>query len=86
VRRPKDDVELERMRVRRAGDQRRLRRGRGADRAGTQRARAQIELEAAFLRNGADTVAYDSIVGGGPNAAVLHFPPSGRPLRTASWC
>jgi Xaa-Pro aminopeptidase len=38
----------------------------------------QIELEAEFFRNGARSTAYDSIVGGGPNAAVLHFPPSSR--------
>jgi Xaa-Pro aminopeptidase len=38
----------------------------------------QIEIEAAFLRNGADGVAYETIVGGGPNSAVLHFPPTSR--------
>ena len=38
----------------------------------------QIELEAAFFRNGADSLAFDSIVGGGPNSAVLHFLPSAR--------
>jgi Xaa-Pro aminopeptidase len=41
----------------------------------------QIELEAEFLRNGADFVAFDTIVGGGPNTAVLHFAPTGRPFR-----
>ena len=41
----------------------------------------QIELEAQFFRAGADSTAYDSIVGGGPNSAVLHFPPSARPFR-----
>ena len=41
----------------------------------------QIELEAAFFRNGADSLAFDSIVGGGPNSAVLHFPPSARQVR-----
>jgi Xaa-Pro aminopeptidase len=38
----------------------------------------QIEIEAAFFRNGADALAFDTIVGGGPNSAVLHFPPSAR--------
>jgi Xaa-Pro aminopeptidase len=28
--------------------------------------------------------AFDTIVGGGPNAAVLHFPPSQRPFAPAS--
>lgn len=41
----------------------------------------QIELEAAAFRAGADGMGYDSIVGGGPNSAVLHFPPSGRRMR-----
>lgn len=40
----------------------------------------QIELEATFCRNGGDFLAFDTIVGGGPNAAVLHFPPSDRPF------
>ena len=80
VRRVKDAVELARMR--RAVD---------ATRAGfavlrelvepgrTER-ELQIELEAAFLRAGADALAFDTIVGSGPNAAVLHFPPSQRAL------
>ena len=38
----------------------------------------QIEIEAAFLRNGGDAVAYETIVAGGPNAAVLHFAPTSR--------
>ena len=78
IRRRKDAVELERMRA-----------AARATRAGfatlgpllepgrTER-EVQIELEAAFFRAGADATAYDSIVAGGPNAAVLHFPPSAR--------
>jgi Xaa-Pro aminopeptidase len=38
----------------------------------------QIELEAAFQRAGADRTGYGTIVGTGPNAAVLHFEPSTR--------
>lgn len=38
----------------------------------------QIELEAAFFRHGADRTGYGTIVGTGPNSAVLHFPPSRR--------
>ena len=41
----------------------------------------QIEIEAEFFRHGADTVAYDSIIASGPNAAVLHHLPTQRPLR-----
>ncbi|HLE56516.1 MAG TPA: aminopeptidase P family protein [Rhodothermia bacterium] len=81
VRRRKDALELARMR--RAAD---------ATRAGftavvpfiapgiTERA-LQIEIEAEFFRHGADTVAYDSIIASGPNAAVLHHLPTQRPLR-----
>lgn len=78
ARRPKDETELAT-----------LRRGAVATAAGyaslrehlrpgvTERA-LQIELEAAFFRAGATGTGYDSIVGIGPNAAVLHFPPGGR--------
>jgi len=81
VRRPKDDVELERMR-----------KAELATRAGfeavqpflkpatTERA-AQIEIEAAFFRNGAERTAYDTIIGGGPNSAVFHSTPSQRAFR-----
>jgi Xaa-Pro aminopeptidase len=41
----------------------------------------QIELEAEFFRHGADDRAFETIVAGGPNAAVLHFPPTQRPLQ-----
>ena len=40
----------------------------------------QIELEAAFYRNGADCTGYATIVGSGPNAAVMHFSPSQRKI------
>jgi len=43
--------------------------------------RLQIELEAEFFRHGADDVAFDTIVGSGPNSAVLHFPPTHRKLQ-----
>ena len=38
----------------------------------------QIGMEAAFFSAGAPRCAYDSIVAGGPNGAVLHFLPTGR--------
>ncbi|MSU69137.1 MAG: M24 family metallopeptidase [Opitutaceae bacterium] len=41
----------------------------------------QIELEAEFFRHGATRPGYGSIVGSGPNAAVLHFEPSSRAAR-----
>ncbi|MGH2868448.1 MAG: M24 family metallopeptidase [Solirubrobacteraceae bacterium] len=78
VRRPKDRVELERMRI--------------AERAtraafaavapmlveGVSEREAQIELEAAAFRHGGDAMAYDTIIGSGTNSAVLHFAPSAR--------
>ncbi|HWK18295.1 MAG TPA: M24B family metallopeptidase [Solirubrobacteraceae bacterium] len=49
---------------------------------GTSERAAQIELEAAAFRHGGDAMAYDTIVGSGPNAAVLHFAPSSRRFRS----
>ena len=51
-------------------------------RASTSERAAQVELEAAAFRRGADAMAYDTIVGSGPNAAVLHFAPSARRFRS----
>lgn len=78
ARRPKDHCEIAR-----------LRRGAQATAAGyaklrehlrpgvTERA-LQIELEAEFFRHGATRTGYGTIVGSGPNAAVLHFEPTQR--------
>jgi Xaa-Pro aminopeptidase len=41
----------------------------------------QVELEAAFCRAGADGTGYATIVGSGPNAAVMHFSPSKQKVR-----
>jgi Xaa-Pro aminopeptidase len=41
----------------------------------------QIELEAGFFRAGAKRTGYGTIVGSGPNAAVLHFEPSARVIQ-----
>jgi Xaa-Pro aminopeptidase len=79
VRRPKDAVELERMRV----AERATAAGFAAVvpilRAGTTERAAQIELEAEAFRNGGDAMAYETIVASGPNSAALHFAPG---LRT----
>ncbi len=50
--------------------------------------RSQVEVEAEFFREGSLRTAYGSIVGGGPNGAVLHFSPTSRPSergRSSSW-
>jgi Xaa-Pro aminopeptidase len=81
VRRQKDSLELERMRA--------------AERAtsagfaavvpllasGRSEREIQIELEAEFFRKGADALGFDTIVGGGPHSAVLHFAPTSRPFQ-----
>ena len=50
-------------------------------RAGLSERDLQIGMEAGFFRGGADRVAYESIVAGGPNGAVLHFLPTARVLQ-----
>ena len=45
----------------------------------------QIELEAEFARRGAARPGYGTIVGTGPNAAVLHFSPSERAARAGEF-
>jgi Xaa-Pro aminopeptidase len=80
VRRPKDALELGRMRE--------AIRATGAGFAavtpligpGRTERELQIELEAEFFRNGGDFLAYETIIAGGPNAAVLHFAPTARPF------
>lgn len=81
VRRFKDPVELDRMR-------RAVRSTAVAFdalprliRPGISERQLQIELEAELLHAGGDHLAYDTIVGGGPNGAVLHFSPTDRLLR-----
>ena len=81
VRRIKDEVELERMRA----AQRATRAAFAAVvpllSAGISERQVQVELEAEALRHGVDAMGYDTIVGSGPNSAVLHFPPSSRRLQ-----
>jgi Xaa-Pro aminopeptidase len=81
VRLPKDAVELERMRLAAAATRAGFVAIRELVRAGATERELQIELEAAFFRAGGDALAFDTIVAGGPNAAVLHFTPGARALR-----
>ena len=45
----------------------------------------QIELEAGFFRAGATRTGYNTIVGTGPNSAILHFSPTARAARTGEF-
>ena len=82
VRRIKDSVELERMRVAQRATQAAFVVAATMMREGVSEREVQIEFEAEAFRHGAETMAYDTIVGGGPNSAVLHFPPSTRRFAT----
>lgn len=81
LRRAKDPLELERMRAAAAGaiDGHTL--ALRSFRPGMSERAMQIELEAQFFRAGGDRTAYSSIVGSGPNSAILHSSPSARMLR-----
>jgi Xaa-Pro aminopeptidase len=80
VRRAKDGLELVRMRVAEQATAAGFARLVSLIEPGRTERELQIELEAEFFRNGGDDVAFDTIVGSGPNAAVLHFRPSHRKL------
>lgn len=78
VRRPKDQIELERMRVAEQATRAAFAVAVELMREGVSEREVQVELEAEAMRSGADAMAYDTIVGGGPNSAVLHFAPTRR--------
>lgn len=78
LRRAKDTNELALMREAAAATHRGHMAGLGKARAGMSERALQIEIEVEFFRAGAERTAYGSIVGGGPNAATLHFAPTAR--------
>ncbi|MDQ3890100.1 MAG: aminopeptidase P family protein [Actinomycetota bacterium] len=80
VRRQKDAVELDRMRAAERATAAGFARIASVLEPGRTEREVQIDLEAAFFRNGADFLAFETIVGGGPNSAVLHFPATHRPF------
>ena len=81
VRRPKDDVELARMRTAAEATRAGFAELVPLIAAGRTERELQVALEAAFLRNGGDFLAFESIVAAGDHAAVLHFSPTARELR-----
>jgi len=78
VRRPKDEIELERMRRAAAASLAGYAVAERMIRPGVSEREVQIEMEAEFFRHGATRTGYDTIVGSGPNSAVLHFAPTSR--------
>jgi Xaa-Pro aminopeptidase len=78
VRRPKDRLELERMRTAQRATSAAFAAVVPMLQEGVSEREAQIELEAEAFRRGAEMMAYDTIVGGGVNSAVLHFAPTPR--------
>ncbi|MGH2896460.1 MAG: aminopeptidase P N-terminal domain-containing protein, partial [Solirubrobacteraceae bacterium] len=80
VRRPKDEVEIERMRIAERATSAAFAAAVPVLVEGSTERSVQVELELAALRAGADAMAYDTIVGAGTNSAVLHFMPTDRRL------
>ena len=85
VRRAKDELELGLLRRAAAATAKGFSAVRRHVRVGVTERALQIELEAEFFRNGADGVGYCTIVGSGPNSAVLHFSPSRREIRSGEF-
>jgi Xaa-Pro aminopeptidase len=85
VRRPKDGHEIGLIRRAVAATAAGYERLREVLRPGITERALQIELEAGFFRQGATRTGYGTIVGGGPNAAVLHFEPSAREVRAGEF-
>jgi Xaa-Pro aminopeptidase len=81
ARRPKDELELERMRRAAAATAAGFAAARERIAPGVTERAIQIELETAFRRGGADRVAFETIVGVGQDSGVLHFLPGTRAAR-----
>lgn len=81
ARRPKDAFEIALLRRAVAATARGYAQIASCLRPGHTERALQIELEAEFFRGGGTRPGYGTIVGSGPNAAVLHFEPSSREVR-----
>jgi Xaa-Pro aminopeptidase len=80
VRRPKDDHELERMRIAAEATRAGFAELAAMVAPGRTERELQVALEAAFLRSGGDFLAFETIVAAGDHSAVLHFAPTLREL------
>jgi Xaa-Pro aminopeptidase len=81
LRRPKDELELGRMRAAERATRAGFAELSPLVEPGRTERELQIALEAAFLRNGGDFLAFETIMAAGDHAAVLHFSPTQRELR-----
>ena len=81
ARRPKDAREIATMRDAAAATAAGYARAAAIIAPGVTERALQIELEAEFFRHGATCTGYGTIVGTGPNSAVLHFEPTARAAR-----
>jgi len=81
ARRPKDKVEIALVRQAVAATAVGFEALRTHLRPGVTERALQIELEAGFFRGGGTRTGYGTIVGSGPNSAVLHFEPSDRMIQ-----
>lgn len=78
TRRAKDPAEIDLMRAAAAASARGHLAALRLARPGMTERQLQVELEAEFFRAGSARTAYGSIVGSGPNGAILHSSPSSR--------
>ena len=85
ARRPKDAQEIALLRRAAAATTPGFAKLRSLVRPGVTERALQIELEAEFFRHGATRPGYGTIVGSGPNSAVLHFEPSARAARAGEF-
>ncbi len=81
ARRPKDGPEIARIREAARATAAGYEAARAAIRPGASERAIAVELEAGFRRAGGEGPGYHTIVGSGPNTAVLHFMPTTRELR-----
>jgi Xaa-Pro aminopeptidase len=81
ARRPKDEPEIATMRRAAAATAAGYSLAAAIIAPGVTERAIQIELEAGFFRHGATRTGYGTIVGTGPNSAVLHFEPTARAAR-----
>jgi len=85
ARRPKDEHEISLLREAAAATAAGFARVATLLKPGLSEREIQVELEAEYFRNGADQTGFGTIVGGGPNSAILHFPPSLRKTRSGEF-